>query len=149
MILHMIPYNNLHRFACRGMLSVREDILERTVIRYLGIPGNHQDLDMRFMSISNARQNFAELVGQAERTTITKNGEPVSVLLRADDYRALVVAQTLAKDPESLAHMVDAHRKVSAGDLSDTESLEVNAGSKKGAQRRRPARRRGRRATAS
>ncbi len=86
---------------------------------------------MRFMNISKARQNLAELVGQAERTTITKNGEPVSVLLPADDYRALVVVQTLAKDPANLAHMITAHRKASAGDLSETESLDVSgAGAK-------------------
>jgi len=85
---------------------------------------------MRFMNISKARQNLAELVGQAGRTTITKNGEPVSVLLPAEDYRALVVTQTLAKDPAALARMVEAHRKVSAGDLSQTESLEVSGATK-------------------
>lgn len=74
---------------------------------------------MKFINATTARTTFLNLVDEVkdERVAITKNGQPVAVLLAYNDYRVLRATQALARDPEKLAHVVAMAERVGKGDL--------------------------------
>jgi len=78
---------------------------------------------MRFLAISKARSDLPALVDSVERVVLTKNGEPVAVLLHLDDYRALRAMQRLAGQPDRLATALAAHERVQRGDLAGFPEL--------------------------
>jgi prevent-host-death family protein len=71
---------------------------------------------MRYMPVSRARAQLADLVESIDRTVITKNGEPVAVLMHVDDYRAHEATRRLAAQPEALSRLQEAHEAVLKGD---------------------------------
>jgi prevent-host-death family protein len=72
---------------------------------------------MRFLAVSKARSDLPTLVDSVERVVLTKNGDPVAVLLHLDDYRAMRAMQRLAQHPDRLASTFAAHERVQLGDL--------------------------------
>lgn len=78
---------------------------------------------MRFLAVSKARSDLPALVDSVERVVLTKNGEPVAVLLHLDDYRALRAMQRMAGQPERWATALAAHERVQRGDLSGFPEL--------------------------
>ena len=74
---------------------------------------------MKYMNATTARTTFLNLVDDlSERIAITKNGQPVAVLLDYDDYRALRASQALARDSEKLARVSATVARVSQGGVS-------------------------------
>src|SRR5262245_40434300 len=83
---------------------------------------------MKYLNVTQARASLLRLVDQLdERTTIMRNGQPVAVLLDFDDYRALITAQALARDPERLVEIQKVARRVRAGDLKDFKEMSEGA----------------------
>jgi len=72
---------------------------------------------MKYLNVTTARTLLLRLVDHlSERIAIMRNSQPVAVLLDFDDYRALVAAQALARDPERLVEMQAIARRFRAGD---------------------------------
>ena len=82
---------------------------------------------MRYLPVSKARARLAELVDSVERTVITRNGEPVSVLLHVDDFRASEATRRLAAHPELLSRIQAAHEAVVRGEWDRFVDLEPGA----------------------
>lgn len=80
-----------------------------------------------FRSISNARQELPRLVESPEATVIVRNNDPVAVLLPVDEYRALVAARELAREPGELAAVEAAYARAERGDLTHAARLELEA----------------------
>lgn len=70
---------------------------------------------MKYVSVSDARQNLANLVDQVERTIVVRNNKPVAAILHMDDFEALLTAQAREREPERLLRLVEAHREVEEG----------------------------------
>lgn len=81
---------------------------------------------MRYLAVSNARSRLAELVDSAERTIITRNGEPAAILMTIDDYRAMQAMNRLTRDPERLRRILDDHEKVQRGELESFPELDLD-----------------------
>lgn len=79
---------------------------------------------MRFVKISDARKELPQLVESAQDSVITRNGDPVSVLVGFEHYRALRATAALARDPERLKQIIQAHERIQDGDLTGLVSLE-------------------------
>lgn len=79
---------------------------------------------MRYVKISDARKELPQLVESAQDSIITRNGEPVCVLVGFEHYRALRAAAALAKDPERLKQLLEAHERIQGGDREGLVSLE-------------------------
>ncbi len=92
---------------------------------------------MKYINATTARTTFLNLVENLdERIAITKNGQPVAVLLDYDDFRALRASQALARDSEKLAHVKATAERVEQGDVDGFQ--EANE-AKKTRARREPA----------
>jgi prevent-host-death family protein len=70
---------------------------------------------MKYVSISDARKQLADLVGSVERTIVVRNNHPVAAILNMDDFEALVAAQLRERDPQRLSRLIEAHREVQSG----------------------------------
>jgi prevent-host-death family protein len=79
---------------------------------------------MRFVTVSKARGELPLLVESIDRVVLTKNGEPMAVLLHLDDYRAMRAMQRLATQPDRLAAALSAHERVQRGDLDGLPELQ-------------------------
>jgi PHD/YefM family antitoxin component YafN of YafNO toxin-antitoxin module len=80
---------------------------------------------MKTMKLSKAREQMTALADPIEKTILTKNGEPVSVVMGIQAYRAMDAMLKLAtNDPLRFAQTLRAHKQVQAGDLSHTRSLD-------------------------
>ena len=66
---------------------------------------------------------------------MTRNGQPVAVILAADDYESLMETIALLSDQPAMERLAEAERAVSEGDLiADVEMAAILA-----ARRQRPA----------
>jgi antitoxin YefM len=66
---------------------------------------------------------------------VTRNGQPVAVILAADDYESLMETIALLSDQPAMERLAEAERAVSEGDLiTDGEMAAILA-----ARRQRPA----------
>jgi antitoxin YefM len=76
-----------------------------------------------------------EVVRIHEQYTVTRNGQPVAVILAADDYESLMETIALLSDQPAMERLAEAERAVSEGDLiTDGEMAAILA-----ARRQRPA----------
>lgn len=74
------------------------------------------EIAMKYVSISEARKRFANLIDEAGRKIVLRNNEPVAAIIPFNDFEALVAAQIRERDPEHLARLTKAHARVQAGD---------------------------------
>jgi prevent-host-death family protein len=73
---------------------------------------------MKYMNATTARTDLLKILEALdERIAITKNGQPVAVLLDYDDYRALRASQALGRDDETLAHIKATLDRANRGDV--------------------------------
>lgn len=80
---------------------------------------------MKTMKLSKAREQMTALADPIEKTILTKNGEPVSVVVGIQAYRAMDAMLNLAtNDPLRFAQTLRAHSQIQAGNLSQTRSLD-------------------------
>ena len=65
---------------------------------------------MRYFSVAEARAKFASLLElstkREEKVVITKNGEPVAVLLSIDEYESMNETIEIMSDPELYAEIL-------------------------------------------
>jgi prevent-host-death family protein len=79
---------------------------------------------MKYMNATSARTDLLKILDALEeRVAITKNGQPVAVLLDYDDYRALRASQALARDGEQLAHVQATLDRVNRGDVQALDDV--------------------------
>ncbi len=75
---------------------------------------------MSTQSLRTVRDRLSEYVDRAfrhhERTTITKNGRRVAVLLSAEDLDALEETVSILSDPATMKDLADAERAIDDGD---------------------------------
>ncbi len=79
---------------------------------------------MKFIPVTEARGQLPELLASAERVALTRNGRPVGVLLRYDDYEALQAMLALAQEPQRLARILAGHARVQGGELNEFVELD-------------------------
>ncbi len=79
---------------------------------------------MKFIPVTEARGQLPELLASAERVALTRNGRPVGVLLRYDDYEALQAMLALAQKPQRLARILAGHARVQRGELDEFIDLD-------------------------
>ena len=79
---------------------------------------------MRHLSITEVRTQLPNLLESTERIVITRNGQPMAVVLGIDDFRALQAVQALARNPGALRDVLTAHTRVlGRGDLEGLEDF--------------------------
>jgi prevent-host-death family protein len=76
---------------------------------------------MRFMAISDARNMFSSFADMPENTVLTRNGQPVAVVMPIQEYRALRALSKLAENPDDAARVATTHERVRRGDLDFKE----------------------------
>jgi len=76
---------------------------------------------MRFIAISNARGIISTIADAPENTVLTRNGQPVAVLMSIQEYRALRALSKLAEAPDAAARVAGTHERVRRGDLDFQE----------------------------
>ena len=59
-----------------------------------------------------------DVVRTHEQYTVTRNGQPVAVILAADDYESLMETIALLSDQPAMERLAEAERAVSEGDLT-------------------------------
>lgn len=86
---------------------------------------------MRFVAISDARNMIASFAETPENTVLTRNGQPVAVVMPIQEYRSLRALSKLAERPEAAMQVAATHERVRRGDLNfkDVGAVEIeNAG---------------------
>lgn len=76
---------------------------------------------MRFIAISDARNMISSFAETPENTVLTRNGQPVAVVMPIQEYRALRALGKLAEDPDAAARVAATHDRVRRGDLEFKE----------------------------
>ncbi|MCP5426166.1 MAG: type II toxin-antitoxin system Phd/YefM family antitoxin [Gammaproteobacteria bacterium] len=74
---------------------------------------------MKYVSVTEARAQLPSLVDAPGDVVLTRQGQPVAVLMPIEEYRATQALLSLARQPERLAEILDAHRRVQHGDLEE------------------------------
>jgi PHD/YefM family antitoxin component YafN of YafNO toxin-antitoxin module len=74
---------------------------------------------MKYMTVSGARKNIAQLAESPEGTVITRSGQPAAVVLPIREYLAMRAMLKLSARPELLERVVTAHERVQRGELED------------------------------
>jgi antitoxin YefM len=81
----------------------------------------------RFLSVTEAKKSFCELVREAgktfDRIIITRDGHPVAVLLSYDDYAGLEETLEIMADPELVKGIREGMEDERAGRLVDFETV--------------------------
>jgi prevent-host-death family protein len=72
---------------------------------------------MKYVSVTEARAQLPSLVDAPEDVVLTRQGQPVAVLMNIEEYRATQAMLSLARQPERLTEILDAHRRVQRGAL--------------------------------
>jgi antitoxin YefM len=94
---------------------------------------------MKVEPLASVKAHLSALLDEVARTheqyTVTRNGQPVAVILAADDYESLMETIALLSDQPAMERLAEAERAVSEGDLiTDVEMAAILA-----ARRQRPA----------
>ena len=94
---------------------------------------------MKVEPLASVKAHLSALLDEVVRTheqyTVTRNGQPVAVILAADDYESLMETIALLSDQPAMERLAEAERAVSEGDLiTDVELAAILA-----ARRQRPA----------
>lgn len=83
---------------------------------------------MKYVSMSEARDDLPALLDSPERVILTRNGKPVAVLVSLEEFRVMRATQALAGVPDELARILESHRRVQGGDLSTVVELSGDEG---------------------
>ena len=94
---------------------------------------------MKVEPLASVKAHLSALLDEVVRTheqyTVTRNGQPVAVILAADDYESLMETIALLSDQPAMERLAEAERALSEGDLiTDGEMAAIL-----GARRQRPA----------
>jgi antitoxin YefM len=82
---------------------------------------------MTVLPFTDARNRLSELIDAVARTheriEITKHGQPVAVLISADDLATLEETLEVLSSPEAMRQLVESRAAVEAGDVLDRDEL--------------------------
>ncbi len=74
---------------------------------------------MKYMTVTEAKKHFLEIVRDADETSeryfITRNGEPVAMLVSADDYEGWLETLEILSDKKSLSEIKKARKELDQG----------------------------------
>jgi antitoxin YefM len=94
---------------------------------------------MKVEPLASVKAHLSALLDEVARTheqyTVTRNGQPVAVILAADDYESLMETIALLSDQPAMERLAEAERAVSEGDLTTGEEMAATLA----ARRQRPA----------
>jgi antitoxin YefM len=79
------------------------------------------------LPLAAVKARFSELVDrvarQHDRVVVTRNGEPVAVLMSPEDLDSLEETLTVLSDPDLLAHVREGEEAADGGDVVPLEQL--------------------------
>ena len=82
---------------------------------------------MSTRSLATVKAHFSAVVDSVqdthERVTVTKNGEPVVVVMAVDDLESLEETLDILRDEAVMRELAQAERDVARGDTLDAEAL--------------------------
>jgi prevent-host-death family protein len=82
---------------------------------------------MTAIPFTDARNRLSELIDEVakthERVEITRHGQPVAVLISADDLAALEETLDVLSSSEAMRQLAESRTAVEAGDVLDADEL--------------------------
>jgi antitoxin YefM len=82
---------------------------------------------MKVEPLASVKAHLSALLDEVSRTheqyTVTRNGQPVAVILAADDYESLMETIALLGDQPALARLAEADQAVADGNLTTGEEM--------------------------
>jgi antitoxin YefM len=82
---------------------------------------------MKTLPLAEVKNQFSAVVDQVttthEAVTVTRNGEPVVVVLAGDDYESLMETLALAFDEDGRARLAEADESIATGDVTTGEEM--------------------------
>jgi prevent-host-death family protein len=82
---------------------------------------------MKVEPLASVKAHLSALLDEVARTheqyTVTRNGQPVAVILAADDYESLMETIALLSDQTAMERLAEAERAVSEGELTTGEEM--------------------------
>jgi antitoxin YefM len=82
---------------------------------------------MKVEPLASVKAHLSALLDEVARTheqyTVTRNGQPVAVILAADDYESLMETIALLSDQPAMERLAEAERAVSEGDLATGDEM--------------------------
>jgi len=82
---------------------------------------------MKVEPLANVKAHLSALLDEVSRTheqyTVTRNGQPIAVILAADDYESLMETIALLSDQPALARLAEAEQAVADGQITTGEEM--------------------------
>jgi prevent-host-death family protein len=82
---------------------------------------------MKVEPLASVKAHLSALLDEVARTheqyTVTRNGQPVAVILAVDDYESLMETIALLSDQPAMERLAEAERGVSEGELTTGEEM--------------------------
>lgn len=63
-------------------------------------------------TLENTDENLAKVVESNDRVVLTRDGDPIAVVLSIDEYRSLEATADLMKDPDNLRRALAAEERL-------------------------------------
>jgi antitoxin YefM len=86
---------------------------------------------MKTTSLAQVKAQLSAFIdsvhGTHERVVVTRNGEPVAVLIAPDDLESLEETIAVLSDPEAMAEITEAEEAIARGDVVDLEDLTLRS----------------------
>ena len=70
---------------------------------------------MRYVNVTDARDELLNIVKNQEPVIVTRNGQPAVAMVPFAEYQQLAAARDAVRNPEAFAASVSAHRRVQEG----------------------------------
>jgi prevent-host-death family protein len=67
---------------------------------------------MQQQTLENTDENLAKVVESNDRVVLTRDGDPIAVVLSIDDYRSLEATVALIQDPDNLRRALAAEERL-------------------------------------
>ncbi|MEZ5459254.1 MAG: type II toxin-antitoxin system prevent-host-death family antitoxin [Steroidobacteraceae bacterium] len=80
---------------------------------------------MKFLPISEARAIIGDVAEDAQSTVLTRNGQPLAVVMPVAEYRALRALAKLAANPDAALRVAEVHERVSRGKVDGYADVSV------------------------
>lgn len=91
---------------------------------------------MTTQSLAAVKAHFSQVIeevaGTHERVVVTKNGNPVAVILAVDDYESLMETLEVLSDPKAVAEIRDAEARMSDGEEFGQDDIRATLAARRG-----------------
>jgi antitoxin YefM len=82
---------------------------------------------MKVEPLASVKAHLSALLDEVSRTheqyMVTRNGQPVAVILAADDYESLMETIALLSDQEAMDRLAEAKQALAAGEFTTGEEM--------------------------